>query len=352
MIEPINGGISVTRRDDDRRSEIAIERNERRSASIHARARTGPSSATIRSSMSRVLRLTCSMPVPKQDIQQIIQRIDPGWILRCIQPLEGRASSLVVTTGEQISKRLILLTHSQSDRERNPHIARDEYRLLTTLKETGLPVADALYLSEEHEPPFLITSFVEGSTDVNADNVGAFCRRLAEILHDIHAVDLSQYDLSFLPDIDDAITWEQKPRASEQVEIHAAMQRALPRVEFNEPALLLGDFWPGNLLWIGDELSAILDWEDAKLGDPLADLGKSRLEILWALGREAMNAYTANYLALNRTLNGAALPFWDLWGASRLSHYASFAPEPGVIQKMRAQYEAFVADAIQRLEAL
>jgi len=292
------------------------------------------------------------MPVAEQDIQQIIQRIDPGWTLQNIQPLQGRASALHISTDGRKEKRLILLTHSQGDRERNPHIARDEFRLLRTLKERGLPVADALYLSEEHQPPFLITSFAEGSTRFSGGPLRAFCRRLAAILYSIHSLDLSQYDFSFLPNIDDAITREQKPRASEQDRIHAAMQRARPRVDCNAPALLHGDFWPGNLLWIGDELSAITDWEDAMLGDPLADLGKSRLEILWALGPEAMKAYTGGYLALNRMLNATALPFWDLWGASRLSHYASFAPEPDNLSQMRAQYERFVADAIQRLEAL
>ncbi|MCY3867242.1 MAG: phosphotransferase, partial [Chloroflexi bacterium] len=99
-------------------------------------------------------------------------------------------------------------------------------------------------------------------------------------------------------------------------------------------------------------LSAIIDWEDAALGDPLADLGKSRLEILWAFGTAAMQAYSERYLELNGTLNAAALPFWDLLGAFRLSHFASFAPEPGQIPRMRSQYDAFVAAAIRRLEAL
>ncbi len=88
------------------------------------------------------------------------------------------------------------------------------------------------------------------------------------------------------------------------------------------------------------------------LGDPLADLGKSRLEILWAHGFAAMDAYSARYLQLNSKLNAAALPFWDLSGALRLSHYASFAPEPDKIPQMRRQYEAFAAAAICRLEAL
>ncbi|MCY3867241.1 MAG: hypothetical protein OXG68_17540, partial [Chloroflexi bacterium] len=94
------------------------------------------------------------MTVTEQDIRQVIRKIDPGWRLHNTQPLGGRACALHVATGAETKRRMILLTHSQRDRERNPQIARDEFRLLEILNEAGLPVPDALYLSEAHEPPF------------------------------------------------------------------------------------------------------------------------------------------------------------------------------------------------------
>jgi len=39
------------------------------------------------------------------------------------------------------------------------------------------------------------------------------------------------------------------------------------------PALLQGDTGPGNFVYVGDRVSAILDWECAHLGDPLEDIG-------------------------------------------------------------------------------
>ena len=41
----------------------------------------------------------------------------------------------------------------------------------------------------------------------------------------------------------------------------------------------------------------MIDWEDAAIGDPLADLANARLEILWAYGWDAMTTFTARYLA-------------------------------------------------------
>lgn len=290
------------------------------------------------------------MTLCEQDIQRSVRAMDPSWRLLRIQALRGRASALHVATRSETQTRLILLTHSQHDRQRNPHIARHEFQLLKVLTKSGLPTPDALSLCEEHQPPFLITSFVEGSARFDAPRRAAYCRRLAAALFAIHSISLSRRDFAFLPKIDAATIGEQSPRAGGRHELYQVMQRAAPQVEFNAPALLHGDFWPGNLLWNGDELAAIIDWEDAMLGDPLADLGKSRLEILWALGQEAMKLYSAHYLALNHKLNASALPFWDLWGASRLSHYPSFAPAPEAIPRMREQYNGFVADAIGRLE--
>lgn len=39
------------------------------------------------------------------------------------------------------------------------------------------------------------------------------------------------------------------------------------------PVLLQGDTGPGNFLFVDDEVSAIIDWEQAHLGDPMEDIG-------------------------------------------------------------------------------
>ncbi|NIS35883.1 MAG: phosphotransferase, partial [Actinobacteria bacterium] len=48
----------------------------------------------------------------------------------------------------------------------------------------------------------------------------------------------------------------------------------------NPDALLHGDFWMGNVVWDGDEIAAVIDWEEACVGDPLADLAGARLDFL------------------------------------------------------------------------
>lgn len=289
------------------------------------------------------------MEFRRKDLVRALAHIDSRYRLASVKPLGGRAFVVAVRTRDQAGERLILLSHSQRDRQRNPDIAWDEFRLLKRLKGAGLPVARPLYLDRDHAPPFLITAWLPGSARFAADNMLAFCQRLASILSEIHAVDLGQRDLSFLPRQAERVADYLVATLPTEERIQRAMRRAADRVKPNASALLHGDFWPGNLLWRGEALSGIIDWEDAVLGDPLGDLGKSRLEMLWALGEAAMGEYTAQYLALNPQLDAGALPFWDLWSAARLPHYASFARDPGRVAVMGRQYDSFVQAAIEAL---
>ncbi len=272
-------------------------------------------------------------------------------MLESVRRLSGRAFQLAVGRAKQVTEKLILLTHSPADRVRNPDIARDEFRLLQTLKRAGLPVAQPLYLARDHAPPYFIATYLAGSPRFAADDRPAFCRRLAEVLAEIHGVDLARRDLSFLPRQADRLAEYLDAAGPGDERIRDAMRRAAHLIKPTGRALLHGDFWLGNLLWQGDKLSGIIDWEDAMLGDPLADLGKSRLEMLWALGEQAMAEYSARYLALNPQLDASALPFWDLWGAARLPHYASFAADASNAAAMRGQYDRFIQAAIDALAA-
>jgi aminoglycoside phosphotransferase (APT) family kinase protein len=82
--------------------------------------------------------------------------------------------------------------------------------------------------------------------------------------------------------------------------------------------VLHGDFWPGNILWRGDELVAVIDWEDAAVGDPLSDIACCRVELACAYGEAAMEAFTRHYL---RARDGAVAPerlaLWELYAKAR-----------------------------------
>lgn len=292
-----------------------------------------------------------SMEISRNHLARALAHINPRYAFDSARPLSGRAFLLTISTPERATEQFVLLSHGPRDRLINPDIAADEFRLLRTLNRAGLPVPQPLYLARGHTPPYFITSCVPGSPRFSDEDMSAFCQRLAVLLSEIHALDLAQCDLSYLPRLADRLDDYFAAAQSADDRIRDAMRRFAHSIKLNASALLHGDFWLGNLLWQGDQLCGVIDWEDALLGDPLADLGKSRLEMLWALGEGAVREYTAHYLALNPQVDASALPFWDLWGAARLSHYASFAGDPGKIAAMRRQYDRFVQAAIDALAA-
>jgi aminoglycoside phosphotransferase (APT) family kinase protein len=107
-------------------------------------------------------------------------------------------------------------------------------------------------------------------------------------------------------------------------------------------------------------LVAVIDWEDAVLGEPLADLAISRLDLLWIFGLEAMNAFTRHYQSL-LSLDYTQLPYWDLVAALRLvrlaganlAEWAAFFPPFGrpdiTANTIRASYHFFIAQAFEKL---
>jgi aminoglycoside phosphotransferase (APT) family kinase protein len=105
-------------------------------------------------------------------------------------------------------------------------------------------------------------------------------------------------------------------------EIREALARSWPPAAPDEHRLLHGDFWPGNVLWHDATVAAVIDWEEAVSGDRLADVGITRLDLLWVYGPAASAAFTDRYAAVSG-IDMDDLPVWDLVAALRPTGYLS-----------------------------
>lgn len=87
-----------------------------------------------------------------------------------------------------------------------------------------------------------------------------------------------------------------------------------------QQSIVHGDFRLGNLVWRGDEIVGILDWETAKVGDPLFDVAwmcmgatKGSDSIMGLVTRdEFLNMYAE---ASGREIDAADLVFWQVVAA-------------------------------------
>ena len=289
--------------------------------------------------------------------QQLVQKLDPHARLLRTWPLKGGVSAQVTALEiEQPigqTRKLVVRQHGPTDL--NPNIAADEFKLLQILSSHGLPLPTPYYLDQSREifpSPCLVLQYIEGETQFAPTNLPDFLLQMATHLRAIHKIDPSIEDLSFLPQQEEICTRRlaQPPTTLDESlyesRVRDTLQSAWPLPHPNKPVLLHGDFWPGNILWQGGQLAAIIDWEDAALGDPLADLANTRLEILWAFGIDAMHTFTQLYKSLT-SIDFTNLPYYDLCVALRpASQIAQWAPDPARAKAMLEGLKQFINQAL------
>ncbi|HEX2913415.1 MAG TPA: phosphotransferase family protein [Chloroflexia bacterium] len=298
----------------------------------------------------------------EQQFERLAQKIDPQSSLLRAWQLHGGVSARVTALeimkpGGQVQT-MVARQHGETDLKQNPQIAADEFRLLQTLHAAGLAVPAPVYLDRSGEifgTPCLVIEYIEGQPEFAPANLDELLFQLAEHLAAIHRLDLSKYDLPFLPDMQKRYNQKLAKRPAtldeslDEGRIRDILEAAWPLPQRNKPGLLHGDYWPGNILWQNGKLAAILDWEDAALGDPLADLGNSRLEIAWAFGIEAMHTFTRHYRSITN-LDFTSLPYWDLCAALRpASKLSEWAEDSQAEKKLREGHRLFITQAYQVL---
>jgi aminoglycoside phosphotransferase (APT) family kinase protein len=303
-------------------------------------------------------------PMLPNPFGNLIDRIFPHSKLLRTWTLKGGVSAQV--TALEIEQhdgqrfKLVVRQHGPADIEQNPRVAADEYMLLKILHATGLAVPAPLYLDQSGEiftTPCVAIEYIEGTPDFAPADTVDVVHQLATHLSGIHRLDCARHDLSFLPIQEDRIAaklrdrWAQPDVSLDEGRICDMLEAVWPLPGRNHPVLLHGDYWPGNTLWHAGRLLAVIDWEDAAIGDPLADLGNGRLEILWAFGLDAMHRFTQHYLSLTN-IDVADLSYWDLCAALRTAGVLStWKIDAATEQRMREQHRLFVAQAYENLRS-
>ena len=178
------------------------------------------------------------------------------------------------------------------------HDMSREFRVLSALAGTRVPVAPLVAACTDDEvigAPFYVMQYVPGvvlrtRADTKAlteAQAADLSRRLAEMLAAIHGVDVNQVGLGDLGRGAGYLR-RQLDRWQRQWELSATrempgyeelVQRlagALPAETESQTTLVHGDYRLDNVLVTLDpqpRITAVVDWEMATLGDPLADLG-------------------------------------------------------------------------------
>jgi aminoglycoside phosphotransferase (APT) family kinase protein len=175
------------------------------------------------------------------------------------------------------------------------HDMAREFRVISALGGTDVPVPRAIALCQDPEvlgAPFYLMSFVDGVVfdtperlaELTPELARTACEELVDTLLELHSIDPAGVGLADFGRPDGYLArqvkrWHAQWQASETAprpELDQLVERlnaAMPAQ--GPPAIVHGDYRLTNVIYRTDVtgLAAVVDWEMATLGDPLADVG-------------------------------------------------------------------------------
>jgi aminoglycoside phosphotransferase (APT) family kinase protein len=225
----------------------------------------------------------------------LLQKVD-GFVPPVeVSRLSGGRSNLTLLLRDAAGRRLVLRRPPLGELAASAHDVLRECRIVDALaRKADLPLARPVAWCEDGSvigTPFWVMEYVDGSAVADPTAAAAmppdaksrFGDRLATLLAELHSRAPEELGL------DDLIRsrgylerqlrrWGRQLAARSALSsdlfgpVQSLLERRLP--EERESVLLHGDFKPGNVLAAADgSVRAIVDWELAAVGDPLADLG-------------------------------------------------------------------------------
>ena len=177
---------------------------------------------------------------------------------------------------------------------RGAHAVDREFKVLSALHPTPLPVAKALHLCDDDSiigSMFYVMEFMQGRVlwdptipEVSKAERTAIYHEMNRVLSELHKVDIDQAGLADYGKKSSYFerqthTWSKQYKAAETIKIDA-MEALIEWLPANMPAddglvsITHGDYRLDNMMFAADkpEVIAVLDWELSTIGHPFADL--------------------------------------------------------------------------------
>jgi aminoglycoside phosphotransferase (APT) family kinase protein len=310
--------------------------------------------------------------IPDEAMAAIVASLEPSSTVVGTSGLPGGLSSWMTTVEVErpdgSRHRFVIRRGRRPDAERDTLPFGVEFELLHHLAAHGIPVATPRMFDDSGRilpQAFVVLDFVRGATRFTTDDPVGMAWRMADVLAAIHDLDATEASMPVLPLQTDRMQgWvitdltRREPDASLREDlVRRHLDEHWPPAA-TERCLLHADYFPGNIVWDGDVIAAVIDWEAAALGDPMSDLATTRLDLRWAFGAEIAEQFTDRYLSVTGRSTDT-LAVWELVVALRPAGAVSLWAgdmaahgRPDITSDiMRREQHAYVDSALQRLSA-
>ena len=227
---------------------------------------------------------------PKPTLEQfaaIARAIRPGAEVISTRRLTGglscRMDVLKFTSAHVDVREVVVRQYGLQHANDDPHPGTIEAAMLKHLGANRIG-APELILGDEATTimggPAIVTTLVDGKPNVNPVDRENWVGQLVTAISKVHslAVDPSHRPLikSLYSGYDRVFSRSKPPRKVAEHPLGAELWQTLkglwPSVEKSADCLLHGDYWPGNTLWKNENLVAIVDWEEPRIGEPTFDV--------------------------------------------------------------------------------
>jgi aminoglycoside phosphotransferase (APT) family kinase protein len=221
--------------------------------------------------------------------------------------IAGGRSNLTFRVVDAVGRELVMRRPPTGHVLATAHDMAREYRIMTAVGRTDVPVPSTFGLCEDLEvngAPFYVMGFADGVVLDSAQRAELLApelrvpasEHLIDVLADLHAVDIDAVGLGNLAKREGYIErqvrrwttqWENS-KSRDLPAIDEVARRLGERVPTQHGVSIVhGDYRFGNCLTDvrSARITAVLDWELCTLGDPLADLGY--LGVYWYDGNPA-----------------------------------------------------------------
>lgn len=261
-------------------------------------------------------------PVPEQALRWAAQAGGAGARVLGLRPLVGGSSSAVhgidIEAADGARRELVLRRFVRADwLAEEPDVAEREATALTLMADSPVPTPGLVAVDVDGSAagaPAVLMTRLPGSVVWNPLDVNAFLRALAELLPALHATAVPAETRlpAYAPY---PLKMRRPPRWARRPE---AWRRAIELLDGPPPSsehvFIHRDYHPGNVLWQDGRVSALIDWVNASIGCPWADVGHCRVNLASELGQAAVERFLDFYrAAAGRTDHYH--PYWDIAAA-------------------------------------
>ena len=200
---------------------------------------------------------------------------------------------------------------------------------------------------DEAGEPTLVMERLPGTVVLDPPAVEDWLRGMAALLPAVHEVvvpigtEVRPFSVYNNVDELDVPIWSSDP-----VLWSFVLETAASPAPASAQSFIHRDFHPGNVLWVGDATSALIDWEPASIGPSAMDLAHCRLNLARLYDVAVADALLVAHAALAGGYEHQ--PYFDLLAIIDTLPQA-LPPYGGVLTPHRAKLESFVRSVVRRL---